>query len=144
MIPTQPPTDSASPDVRVEQADWNLANLCVPAAVIFAEEVRHVQDLRRRAAEHIARHRLAALASPAPEQTDETAALRAERDRLYALAKANNDLARRLTVEKNALREALSGILHWRVPHDDVLTVTDGSRRAIAKGLAALTPEPKA
>lgn len=36
------------------------------------------------------------------------------------------------------LLEALEGILHWRKPHADELTVTDGSRASIAKARAAI------
>lgn len=53
-------TQSPTP-VDVTQADIDLARLCVPAAAIFAENEGHVADMRRRAAEHIARHRLTTL-----------------------------------------------------------------------------------
>ena len=36
-----------------------------------------------------------------------------ERDRLYSLAKANNDLVRMMTTERRVLREALEGCLHF-------------------------------
>lgn len=52
-------------------------------------------------------------------------------DRLYSrdYVEAN---ARLISAAPDLLA-ALKAILHWRVPHDDVLTVTDGSREAIAR-----------
>jgi hypothetical protein len=39
--------------------DNALATLCIPGTLLFAEEVEHILDARRRAAQHIARARLA-------------------------------------------------------------------------------------
>ncbi len=70
-------------EVVVTAADSILANKCVPAAAIFAENEDHIADMRRRAAVHIATARLAstkalerlttALAKVSPIETRETA-----------------------------------------------------------------------
>lgn len=50
--------------MSVTDADRDLATQCVPAAAIFAETAEHLADMRRRAAEHIARQRLADASHP--------------------------------------------------------------------------------
>ncbi len=47
------------PQALVTEADTALANRCVPAAAIFADNEEHIADMRRRAALHIANSRLA-------------------------------------------------------------------------------------
>lgn len=68
-------SDNNRPDdlCAVTQEDIRLAAICVPGAAIFADSAEHIEDMRRRAAVHIARHRLNA----ATDQSGEIARLRA-------------------------------------------------------------------
>lgn len=47
---------------------------------------------------------------------------------------------RSLQEREGELEGALRNVRHWRVPHDDQLTVTDGSRRALREAWSLLTP----